>query len=264
MDLYGARKGGEPQPSPRELQNIMVCVIPKQLTMEDPFDMSKGAAPKSIPTLQVDLLIIGTPGQVFEYGSTEGKDGTPAQPARRRVTLPALLSDVIFSQEQLVKSWTPFVAKGGVVGAVTKNGGRAFLFESPEPSHPAWQAAADLTAKISLGQLPPTVPEAINQTAAAPVSAAQSTGYVAPAQAAQPVIITPGAAAGPQRPANIPEAVWATMAPAVQAAVAAANPQPVGPDLNVPIAGMEAAWAYMPADARAAAYASAASAVSQI
>lgn len=270
MDLFGARKGGEPQAAPRELLNLMVCVIPKVLTMEDPFDLkSPGATPKSVPTIQADLLLIGShPGQTFEYGATEGKDGTPAQPARRRVTLPALLSDQVFSQQQLVKAWTPFVAKGGVVGQVTQNGGRAFLFESPDPSHPAWQAAAELIAKIELKTFPPTVPQEINAATptATPVAAAQP-AYV-PATAAAPVyvqpVVTAYAGAAPQRPANIPEAAWAQMAPAIQAQVAAANPAPAGPNLDVPIAGMEQAWPYMDAAARANAYASAAAAVGQI
>ena len=46
MDLHKARAGGVALPSPAELLNRMIVVVPKTLTMEDPFDMSKGAPPK--------------------------------------------------------------------------------------------------------------------------------------------------------------------------------------------------------------------------
>ena len=271
MDLHKTRKLGDPKPSPAELLGRMVVVVPKVLTMEDPFDMSKGQPPKSVPTITADVVYFGeADGEIFEYGATEGKDNNPPRPAQYRISSPHTITDCVFSQEVLVKSFTPYVQNGGAVGMVTKTGGRAFLFESPPDGHPIWVRATEYFARVEaaqkLGQPVPQSPAIpINQPAAQPLVGWPAGATAAPAQPvyyapAAPVAtapyVPPVAPAAPvvARPDGIPADVWAGMPPHVQAAVAAAQPAPAAIDLNVPVAGMEPAWPYLDPAARAKAY----------
>jgi len=255
VDLHKPRAGGQPQPSPAEMEGRFVAFIPLS---EETIKGQNGQPDKQGITCNV--VVFGN-GEPFEYGATEGRMGGAARPAQCRVTLPYLIEGGVYSQQEIMRAIRPYVGRpnSAVLGVITKGtqgtkGNPPWLLTMLEDNDPRWQVAADFFNKLAAGQIVLAPPVPINQGGtvgqaqytAPPVN--QPANYTQAAPPATQAAYT--APAGPPRPAAIPEAAWAVMTPEAQAAASAAMMPPSAPaapafNLDVPPAGFETAWPYM-------------------